>query len=76
VPGDFVDKVARIALALERAGGDHFGGTASLHRDFQDLIDRIPLRDRYRPFTRVPREGAAEGGHDEEAEEGEEDLRL
>ena len=72
---DFLDKVSRLALAIERAGGDHLGDTSSLHKDLIDIIKLVPPHlHETEASTAAPREGAAEGGLDEEAEE--EDLRL
>lgn len=75
---DLLDKVSRIALAIERGGGDHLGPVETLHQDFMDVIGLIPqhIRDVADDvtFTTAPREGAAEGGLDEEAEE--DDVRL
>lgn len=69
---DFIDKVSRIALAIERAGGDSEGSTESLHQDFLDIVVLVP--ERLQEITTARREGAVAGGPDEEAQE--EDVRL
>lgn len=43
VPHDaLTEKVARIVVALQRAGGDHKGNTASLQQDFLDVVSLVP----------------------------------
>jgi hypothetical protein len=66
---DFLDKVSRIALALERAGRDAEGSVESLHQDFIDIVVLVPEHLRETTFTTAHREGAAEGDLDEEAQE-------
>lgn len=39
---DKLDKIARIVLAIQRAGNDHLGSVESIHHDFMDLIKMIP----------------------------------
>lgn len=34
-------RIARIALAIQRGGGDHLGDVASIHADFIDLIKEL-----------------------------------
>lgn len=63
---DFIDKVSRIALALERAGGDHEGSVESLHQDFLDIVSLVPehLRDVPTRVRRVQPEAAIDLGID------------
>lgn len=61
---DYIDKIARIALALERAGGDHVGSVESLHGDFIELLRLIPPAS----ITSAPLAAAAlEGPEDDKA---------
>lgn len=72
-PRDFLDKISRLALAIERAGGDHLGDTNSLHQDLISIIDLVPehMRDR---ITIARLAGAADGGPDDAEETEENDL--
>lgn len=53
MPRDFLDKVSRIALALERAGKDDEGTVESLHQDFIDIVALVPAHLRETTFTTV-----------------------
>lgn len=47
------NKIARIVLALQRAGGDHLGNIGSLHQDFLDVVSLVPTELRH-PKERRP----------------------
>ena len=38
---EMLNKVARIALAIQRAGDDHLGDTSSIHKDFIELLKLV-----------------------------------
>lgn len=40
-PVDILDSIARIALAIERGGGDHLGDVSSIHAALISLIEMI-----------------------------------
>ena len=39
---DFVDLVARLAIAVQKAGGDHLGDVNSVHRDLIRILVMVP----------------------------------
>jgi len=55
------DKLARIALAIQRSGADHLGDVDSVHKDFLDLVKLIPEEYRF-PSPKCPHCGGNLGG--------------
>lgn len=54
---EYIDKVARIALAIERAGGDHLGDVDSLHDDFMQLLKLVQRDNIGKPLVAAPHGG-------------------
>lgn len=54
---DFMDLVARLANAIQRAGGDHLGDTSSIHRDLIRIMLLVPENMRTMPIHDIDMRG-------------------